>query len=160
MLRRPKSSGEVAAAVMNRIRERPELQKEIKGVKIRRMKRYHPAASNWEAKFEMIGYDNASRPTLMPAPHPLANQIVTDIQSQFDLVDSIFQLRLSLISPHTGRRHAKERSPVRNSRRSCRRLRRRLNPPQSLGDRSGCSTRRRGTNARNILAKVGRAGCT
>lgn len=85
MARPTKSSIELAVAIMNKVREHPELNSEIKSVEIRRAERHHPGASNWEAVFEMIGYDSTGRAIPMPTPHPLANQIVRDIQSHFDL---------------------------------------------------------------------------
>jgi hypothetical protein len=79
-----KSSMELAVTVMNKVRERAELS-DLKGLQIRRVERHQPEASNWEAIFEMVGYDSNGRPAPMMTPHPLAYEIVKDIQSRFDL---------------------------------------------------------------------------
>jgi hypothetical protein len=80
-----KTQIEIAVAILNRLREHAELKSEITDVEVRRAQRHHPNAPNWDAIFEMVGYDNSGRPIPMPTTHPLALRIVEELQATSDL---------------------------------------------------------------------------
>lgn len=85
MAKETKTQIELAVAIMNKIREYPEVASEIKAVEVRRAERHNPKASNWDAIFEMLGFDSSGRPVPMMTPHPLAQNIVQELQGRFDL---------------------------------------------------------------------------
>lgn len=84
MPRQSKTTKALAVIVMGEIGLHDELKKEITGVTIRKTERHNPKAPNWEAVFETVGYSSDGRPIPMPVPHPLAYEIVSKLQSQFD----------------------------------------------------------------------------
>ena len=85
MSKQQKTSKALAVIVMEEVGLHPELKK-IKGVTIRHAQRHNPEAPNWDAVFELIGYDQDGRPIPVPVPPDLAYQIVRELQSRFDLV--------------------------------------------------------------------------
>lgn len=85
MSRQLKTSKALATIVMEEIGLHSVL-KEIQGVTIRRCERHNENAPNWEAVFELTGYDENRRPIPVPTPHPRAYEIVRELQGCFDLV--------------------------------------------------------------------------
>jgi hypothetical protein len=85
MNREKKTSEALMIIVMEEIRQHPELH-EIQGVTVRRTDRHKLEAPNWDAAFELIGYDANHRPIPIPVPPPSAYEIVRKLQSRFDLV--------------------------------------------------------------------------
>jgi hypothetical protein len=83
MDRQTKTTTELIIIVMGEIGLHEELQ-EIKGVTIRKTGRRNAEAANWDAVFETLQYSKDKRPIPMPITHPLADQIVQKLQSQYD----------------------------------------------------------------------------
>lgn len=82
--RERKTALELELMLMEKIRERDELD-EIQGVAIRRIERRDLLSANWDGVFQLIGFDSEGRAIPVPIPHPLAYQILGDLQSRFDL---------------------------------------------------------------------------
>ena len=83
MDRQTKTTTELIVIVMDEVGLHEELD-EIKGVTIRKTGRRDPEAANWDAVFETLQYSKDNRPIPMPITHPLADQIVQNLLSQYD----------------------------------------------------------------------------
>jgi hypothetical protein len=84
MNRVTKTSQALTLIIMDEVGLCEELA-EFKGVTILRTDRHHPQAPNWDATFETLRYSGNSRPIPMPIAHPLADEIIRKLQSQYDL---------------------------------------------------------------------------
>jgi hypothetical protein len=83
MDRQTKTTTELIIIVMAEVGLHEELQ-EIKGVTIRKTGRRNPEAANWDAVFETVRYSKDNRPIPMPIAHPLADEIVQKLQTQYE----------------------------------------------------------------------------